>query len=246
MQSAHWRPRTAPACTGSGRFDEMRRAIALPLSGVPTASSEASLTPAARYIRLADEFVNVPGGSNRNNYANVELIVKVARRCEANAVWPVRLAPVLRSAPIGGAPMHEYASPQLSRAACQPALSRGTSWALIPGLGPRLREPEAPCDARPPWHHLHRSCGRRDGRRRRQGAPRASPRPSTSPPAPTPPDTFPAPSASPARSGPRNQPSRSTNPQSTRLAPSLHPSPRPSGPSALQLLPARLCPSAET
>jgi hypothetical protein len=43
-----------------------------------------------RYIRLADEFVHVPGGSNRNNYANVELIVKVARRCEADAVWPVR------------------------------------------------------------------------------------------------------------------------------------------------------------
>jgi len=34
--------------------------------------------------------VHVPGGSNRNNYANVELIVKVARRCEADAVWPVR------------------------------------------------------------------------------------------------------------------------------------------------------------
>ena len=32
----------------------------------------------------------MPGGSNRNNYANVELIVKVARRCEADAVWPVR------------------------------------------------------------------------------------------------------------------------------------------------------------
>lgn len=43
-----------------------------------------------RYIRLADEFVHVPGGSNRNNYANVELVVKVARRCEADAVWPVR------------------------------------------------------------------------------------------------------------------------------------------------------------
>ena len=46
--------------------------------------------PGTRYIRLADEFVHVPGGSNRNNYANVELVVKVARRCEADAVWPVR------------------------------------------------------------------------------------------------------------------------------------------------------------
>jgi len=42
----------------------------------------------AEYIRLADEFVRVAGGSNRNNYNNVELIVKVARRVEAEAVWP--------------------------------------------------------------------------------------------------------------------------------------------------------------
>ena len=41
-----------------------------------------------RYIRLADEFITVEGGSNRNNYANVDLIVKVARRCGADAVWP--------------------------------------------------------------------------------------------------------------------------------------------------------------
>ena len=42
----------------------------------------------AEYIRLADEFISVEGGSNRNNFANVDLIVKVARRCEADAVWP--------------------------------------------------------------------------------------------------------------------------------------------------------------
>ena len=42
----------------------------------------------AEYIRLADEFITVEGGSNRNNYANVDLIVKVARRCQADAVWP--------------------------------------------------------------------------------------------------------------------------------------------------------------
>ena len=55
-----------------------------------------------RYIRLADEFVHVPGGSNRNNYANVELIVKVARRCEADAVWPVRAAHTLPGSPAAG------------------------------------------------------------------------------------------------------------------------------------------------
>jgi len=42
----------------------------------------------AEYIRLADEFVHVPGGSNKNNYANVELVVKVARHIKADAVWP--------------------------------------------------------------------------------------------------------------------------------------------------------------
>ena len=37
---------------------------------------------------MADEFVTVDGGSNRNNYANVDLIVKVARKCSVDAVWP--------------------------------------------------------------------------------------------------------------------------------------------------------------
>lgn len=34
----------------------------------------------AEYIRMADQYVEVPGGSNNNNYANVELIVDVAER----------------------------------------------------------------------------------------------------------------------------------------------------------------------
>ena len=51
-------------------------------------ATEDDLKANAEYIRLADEFVVVEGGSNRNNYANVDLIVKVARRCEADAVWP--------------------------------------------------------------------------------------------------------------------------------------------------------------
>src|SRR5262249_19489313 len=32
----------------------------------------------AEYIHLADEFVAVPGGSNNNNYANVNLITEIA------------------------------------------------------------------------------------------------------------------------------------------------------------------------
>ena len=42
----------------------------------------------AAYIHLADEFVLVPGGSNNNNYSNVSLIVDIAERTNADAVWP--------------------------------------------------------------------------------------------------------------------------------------------------------------
>jgi acetyl-CoA carboxylase/biotin carboxylase 1 len=41
----------------------------------------------AEYIRLADEYVPVPGGPNNMNYANVELIVELAQRVGAHAVW---------------------------------------------------------------------------------------------------------------------------------------------------------------
>ena len=34
----------------------------------------------AEYIKLADNYILVPGGSNNNNYANVELILDIARR----------------------------------------------------------------------------------------------------------------------------------------------------------------------
>lgn len=41
----------------------------------------------ADYIRLADKYVEVPGGTNNNNYANVDLIVDVAERMDVQAVW---------------------------------------------------------------------------------------------------------------------------------------------------------------
>ncbi|PVU96100.1 hypothetical protein BB561_001384 [Smittium simulii] len=41
----------------------------------------------AEFIRLADQYVEVPGGSNNNNYANVDLIVDIAERTGAHAVW---------------------------------------------------------------------------------------------------------------------------------------------------------------
>ena len=41
----------------------------------------------AEFIRLADEVVDVPGGTNNNNYANVSLIVELAQTCSVDAVF---------------------------------------------------------------------------------------------------------------------------------------------------------------
>lgn len=45
------------------------------------------MTANAEYIRMADQCVEVPGGTNNNNYANVELIVEIAERMDVHAVW---------------------------------------------------------------------------------------------------------------------------------------------------------------
>ena len=42
----------------------------------------------AEFIRLADAFVEVPSGSNKNNYANVDLIVSIAESQRVDGVWP--------------------------------------------------------------------------------------------------------------------------------------------------------------
>ncbi|KAJ4767613.1 Acetyl-CoA carboxylase [Rhynchospora pubera] len=42
----------------------------------------------AEHIRIADQFVEVPGGTNNNNYANVQKIVEIAERTRVDAVWP--------------------------------------------------------------------------------------------------------------------------------------------------------------
>ncbi|EGC30161.1 acetyl-CoA carboxylase [Dictyostelium purpureum] len=41
----------------------------------------------AEYIRMADQILQVPGGSNNNNYANVDIIVDFAERAQVQAVW---------------------------------------------------------------------------------------------------------------------------------------------------------------
>ncbi|KAH9295974.1 hypothetical protein KI387_039562, partial [Taxus chinensis] len=42
----------------------------------------------AEHIRIADQFVEVPGGTNNNNYANVQLIAEIAEITGVSAVWP--------------------------------------------------------------------------------------------------------------------------------------------------------------
>lgn len=51
-------------------------------------ASPEDLKANAEFIRLADAFVEVPGGVNRNNYANVELITKIAVEQGVDGVWP--------------------------------------------------------------------------------------------------------------------------------------------------------------
>ncbi|KAA0173957.1 hypothetical protein FNF27_04518 [Cafeteria roenbergensis] len=41
----------------------------------------------AEYVRMADEVIEVPGGANNNNFANVRLICELAETCRADAVW---------------------------------------------------------------------------------------------------------------------------------------------------------------
>ena len=40
----------------------------------------------AEYIKMADHYVPVPGGTNNNNYANVELILDIAKRMQVNTL----------------------------------------------------------------------------------------------------------------------------------------------------------------
>ena len=54
---------------------------------VAMASTE-DLNANAEFIRLADSFVEVPAGGNKNNYANVDLIIDIAVKNGVDAVWP--------------------------------------------------------------------------------------------------------------------------------------------------------------
>jgi acetyl-CoA carboxylase/biotin carboxylase 1 len=43
----------------------------------------------AEYIRMADQVVDVPGGTNNKNYANISLICEIAERLKVDAVMPM-------------------------------------------------------------------------------------------------------------------------------------------------------------
>jgi len=45
------------------------------------------MVPHRKSNKLTIAFHQVPGGTNNNNYANVELIVDVAERMDVHAVW---------------------------------------------------------------------------------------------------------------------------------------------------------------
>jgi len=51
-------------------------------------ASKDDLEANAEFIRLANAFVEVPGGKNSNNYANVPLICEIAQSQKVDAVWP--------------------------------------------------------------------------------------------------------------------------------------------------------------
>ncbi|CAD7961548.1 unnamed protein product [Amoebophrya sp. A120] len=57
------------------------------LSFVAMATPE-DIAANAQFLQMVDSFVEVPGGKNLNNYANVDLICKVAVQEKCDAVWP--------------------------------------------------------------------------------------------------------------------------------------------------------------
>jgi acetyl-CoA carboxylase/biotin carboxylase 1 len=60
----------------------------LALTHTPAQATPEDLNANAEYIRQANAYVEVPGGKNSNNYANVKLIVDIAKREGVDAVWP--------------------------------------------------------------------------------------------------------------------------------------------------------------
>ena len=66
--------------------DELLKGTGLAVGRLRAASSLERDRAADAHVPLV--WVQVPGGSNNNNYGNVQLIVQVADRANVDAVWP--------------------------------------------------------------------------------------------------------------------------------------------------------------
>ena len=87
----------------------------------------------AEYIRMADQYVHVPGGSNNHNYANIDLILDVAKRTGAQVDNCNMLAYT-----------HIY------------SLTDGfVSVGCLGWMGSRIRESKTARAATETWHYFH-------------------------------------------------------------------------------------------
>lgn len=87
----------------------------------------------AEYIKMADHYVPVPGGTNNNNYANVELIIDIAIRSQVQVSqkFVSSIKDVISTMFLG----------------------------CLGWVGTRLREPETPRTAAQEQHSVHRPAG---------------------------------------------------------------------------------------
>ena len=79
--------KACPRCVCSDPFaDELRMRLGRALGRSRAAGLLERGGAACAHVPLV--WVQVPGGSNNNNYGNVQLIVQVADRANVDAVWP--------------------------------------------------------------------------------------------------------------------------------------------------------------
>lgn len=117
----------------------------------------------AEFVRLANEVVQVPGGANNNNYANVDLIVDLAERKKVDAVWagwghasenpqlPLRLRKTKRQIVFlgpGGQAMHDLGdkvgSSIIAQAAGVPCIAWSGSHVTLPQQSIANAKPHIP------------------------------------------------------------------------------------------------------
>jgi hypothetical protein len=123
--------------------------------------------PRAEHVSMADQFVEVPGGTNNNNYANVRLIVQTAQRAGVDAVWPGWCAPAALALPpaaisrLQGANSHKTPTQHNKRRRC----AAGATPARSPSCPPRWRRPASASWGPPPrpWRRWATRCAGAEG-----------------------------------------------------------------------------------